>query len=1498
MKIIGEIIKNIVTTSIQYAGRLFEVLLILSIVLVFFFRSQWFQTFVAQQLASYYSTELDTIVSVDKVKIVGLSYIELENFYIEDQKGDTLLFAPKASSSLKDLNFKDKYAVLKDITCSNTRIKLQQYKGDDQMNIQFLLDYFDQPKSDEVFTVKIEKVGLDHTYFSYHNWNKSRVAYGLDYNHIELRDFKGDILEFRNRDKISSVDLKDVAFNESSGFTLKDLDGHFVLNPKKIKIEGFHLKTDRSEIITNGIAFNYQDLDDLNDFINAVFIEGTIKESNISIKDISYFVPSLKDIESAVDFSGEVNGTINNLFVNELNFKISDKSYFKGNVEFKGLTDFENCLIYMDIEKCQTSKLDLESIDLTQFGLAEDLILPKQLEPLGIIELSGIIDGFYNDFGFDFKVQTEKGNVNGNFSCQLDTNNQFYYKGGLSTFNFDAGSVLGNSDMGEFSSDLTIDGEGLTLEDMDISIDGQFKQLTYMNYVYDDIVIHGNLQEKAFNGKLDLFDEHIDLIFEGDFDLSQSPVMFDFNINVQKAHLYDLNIIDERESSSICFDFKAAGFGNNLDDFSGMIELKNISYYEKGKDYYMDSILFDSQSNPFMHSIELYSKFAECRMTGHYNLDSISNDMYLLGSKIVPSIFPLNNNSSFSHDDFVLDINVNDLSKLTELLIPELSVSPNTHLTCNFDSDNDMLKLFASSEWIEYNNMRFANIQLDTSSKVMDVDTSYVFDLKIDSLFLNPDMFIQNLSLKTNAYANNFDFLVEWHADDSSYLGTLRSEGLVLDQNHFKFNLLSSDIYSKKAGSWKVNDSIQIELDSSAINVTNFSIANDYQLFSLNGAISEDPNDQLFMNIQNVELSDFNGFFTPYDLNFSGLVNLKGSISDVYNDVHFDSKSSIDDLILNNNLLGDINLFSKWDPFGKRIIIDGNLLNENNGSSILIRRSYYNVGKQKDYLDFKFIFKDFDLTFANAFLDEDIMSELKGEVKGKVSVKGELGTPRLAGKLQLSDGSIKMEMFNTTYFTNGRINIKPDMISVDGIPIKDKYGSEGLFIASFYHQNFSKYNYDLLASFSEPFMVMNTTYKMNPYYYGKAFVTGDVMVEYDTIKELRINIEAQSEKGTDVTLPLYGAEEVVLQDFITFNSSTNQLDEYEVDLEGINMELSLDLTEDAHINLVFDEVVGDAMEGTGNGHIDMVIDKFYDFYMYGEYKIAEANYLFTLKDFLNKNFLVKRGGTINWYGDPYKADIDLVTYYPLKTSLFDIMPDAEKEDWKQKTDVNVEMHLTDNIFNPEIDFDIILPRANQSAKSVVKNLVSSDQEMNKQVFSLLILNQFMTNKQDISDAGVDLSISTTTEMLSSQLSNMISKFSDDFDLGFKYSPGDEISNDEVTIAMSTQQFNDRLTIETNLGVSQGNKLNQNPSSFIGDVDVEYKLNSDGNLRVHAFNESNEYDFTNLEQSQYTQGVGAFYKQSFNNWGELFCEMGNLFKRNSKECKSCENKAGRETCRKQ
>ena len=104
--------------------------------------------------------------------------------------------------------------------------------------------------------------------------------------------------------------------------------------------------------------------------------------------------------------------------------------------------------------------------------------------------------------------------------------------------------------------------------------------------------------------------------------------------------------------------------------------------------------------------------------------------------------------------------------------------------------------------------------------------------------------------------------------------------------------------------------------------------------------------------------------------------------------------------------------------------------------------------------------------------------------------------------------------------------------------------------------------------------------------------------------------------------------------------------------------------------------------------------------------------------------------------------------------------------------------------------------------------------------------------------------------------------------------------------MSTQQFNDRLKINTNLGMSQPNELSRNPSSFIGDVDVEYKVNPKGNFRIHVYNESNEYDLSNQNQSNYTQGLGAFYKQSFDSGAELICEMANIFRSKQNKCKNC------------
>jgi hypothetical protein len=66
---------------------------------------------------------------------------------------------------------------------------------------------------------------------------------------------------------------------------------------------------------------------------------------------------------------------------------------------------------------------------------------------------------------------------------------------------------------------------------------------------------------------------------------------------------------------------------------------------------------------------------------------------------------------------------------------------------------------------------------------------------------------------------------------------------------------------------------------------------------------------------------------------------------------------------------------------------------------------------------------------------------------------------------------------------------------------------------------------------------------------------------------------------------------------------------------------------------------------------------------------------------------------------------------------------------------------------------------------------------------LLILNSFVTPYQLSNTGGggpnvANAASSNTSEMLSNQLSNMLSKISNDFDIGVNYRPGDAITKDE------------------------------------------------------------------------------------------------------------------------
>lgn len=56
------------------------------------------------------------------------------------------------------------------------------------------------------------------------------------------------------------------------------------------------------------------------------------------------------------------------------------------------------------------------------------------------------------------------------------------------------------------------------------------------------------------------------------------------------------------------------------------------------------------------------------------------------------------------------------------------------------------------------------------------------------------------------------------------------------------------------------------------------------------------------------------------------------------------------------------------------------------------------------------------------------------------------------------------------------------------------------------------------------------------------------------------------------------------------------------------------------------------------------------------------------------------------------------------------------------------------------------------------------------------------------------------------------------------------------------------------------------TNFVGDFEAEWLVNRSGDIRLKAYNETNDryYTRTNLT----TQGIGIIFKKDFNKWSEL------------------------------
>lgn len=467
-----------------------------------------------------------------------------------------------------------------------------------------------------------------------------------------------------------------------------------------------------------------------------------------------------------------------------------------------------------------------------------------------------------------------------------------------------------------------------------------------------------------------------------------------------------------------------------------------------------------------------------------------------------------------------------------------------------------------------------------------------------------------------------------------------------------------------------------------------------------------------------------------------------------------------------------------------------------------------------------------------------------------------------------------IRFLNTRYSFSDTVYLKKDLIYFNDITLIDQFNNKAHASGKVAHDFFSKFMYqvDLRA---DNFLVYNASSSVNPLFYGKVFGSGNGTIGGDE-SAVDVNIRMRTEPNTLVRMNFM--EDVVTEySFITYKEKQDQDTVKQVKPSmlaprndtgmDINMNIYADVTPDATLELLMDPVGGDILRGTGSGAMRFEWNLKSSPRLYGTYNINRGSYNFTFQRLMERRFDIQDGSNVQFRGDPFDATLNVSAVYKVNASLNDLDDDLAKRVGQTTIPVNCVLNLSGPLKHPNVDLDIALPSTDAEVERQVKNLLNTQDEINKQVAYLLILSKFKAPNYATPGAQTSDFAAVASATLSNQLTKIVSNIDDRWQLGtnIRYSDA-ELMYTEAELLLSSKLLNDRLLINGNFGYR--NDINLKNEAMITDIDIEYLLNNAGTWRIKAYNHYNE-KFYYLDHATQTQGVGIIYKKDFDGLRDLF-----------------------------
>nr|WP_235998495.1 translocation/assembly module TamB domain-containing protein [Hymenobacter sp. BT559] len=1276
----------------------------------------------------------------------------------------------------------------------------------------------------------------------------------------------------------------------------------------------------------------YKSLAGIADDLPNLGLSGDLRETRLGFRDVLYLVPSLADTppfttgpNQSILLSGLVSGRLGDLNIRNLDFVGFRNTVVQARrAHIVGLPNVDGRLYTdIDLQRFSTTRADLLSL-VPKGTIPSNISIPPTLS------LSGTFKGRPVTLAFDtnLKLRSTYGNVA--FSGKLgaaQANGRQPLVGTFAVQNFDAGKLLKDPTIGTITGSGRINATGNLQDPATLigKVTANIQSARYNGYTYRGVTAAVDIDRNKYTiAASSKSDPNLDLDLNAVVNLrdANNPSYEVTKLNLRGANLTKLGFYtggDLRIQGNLNANLRGASANTINGTFSG----NNIVIVNNNQPIALDSVSGRIVQTATRTAVNFNSNIADVNLDGNVHLGDLATELQRHINRYfrLAGVQPFTNNAG--NQQFTYSLRVKN-TRLLRRLVPGLwRLSPFT-LAGDYNRAAARLTAKTNIPVIRYQSYRLDSLTLNVDSDPQKLGYALRLARAAQQTLVDTTFQLRQPSIVGNVADNKVNTRVAI-LGDSTNKERLALDGTlsVVDQRggdayQFAFDddqIINYDTWTAGAGNY-VRYNADGTIVANALRLSNGSSALVVQ--SQNPAVNTSP---LAVRFEQFQLSILSKAIGQPDSTLGGTLNGEAVARNLGTPKQaFTADLSIKDVLFSKTIIGDLALQAS-NPTPDRYDVNARLTG-GGGNDVTVRGAYRTVGNTP--LDFVVDVARLNVKTAEPFSAGQV-SQATGFLTGQLTLAGTTSAPQVRGQLTTSpDASFVVPQLGSPFrLVSQPITFDAKGIAFNNFTVLDSAGNKAVANGYLLTPNLIDYSFDLRVTTDKFLAVKSKRTKDNTLYYGRLVVDSDTRLT-GPLSLIKIDTRATVAKGSDLTVenpavdPSVVAREGIVQ-FVDKSVKINPMLAKRLAVAdsiaqagtiGYDITAQITINDDTPFTFVVDPVSGDNLRVRAAGTLTTNIDPSGNITLSGRLDVRRGKYRLSLYGLVTREFIIAKGSSLVWSGDPYNADLNLTAVYKVKAPPADLLAAQGTNDAatnavaRNAMDFNVLIKVTDQLSKPTIGFDITIPQsalnnpAAPQVDAILANLRQPNQtsEQSKQVFSLLVLGRFIQQNPFQSAGGESLVASqlrgSVSQVLTDQLQNLTGKYLSGLglDLGvtnqadYTSSSG---SRTDLNVAVRRQLFNNRLTVRVGSDIALagggGNTAvggNQNSASNLaGDVSLEYTVLADGRLRLRAFRQ-NAYE--DIDGNIVRTGAALVFQRDYNDFKDLFEKVSKADKQRNRD----------------